>query len=119
MTSQAIPLTVGCPDCGSAAIVYSCDPHCCFNPLCADCRASFFHTTRLLPTQAELGAWPVPGGSSDPTAPTAPCDRCGGLEVWSLVDPQDGGAPPEGGLQRGVCATCHALLAVEIAREAP
>jgi hypothetical protein len=116
---RAVPLAVECPECGSAAVVYSCDPHCCFNHVCANCRASFFLTTRLLgEAREEVGEWPAAGGRSDPTAPTAPCDRCGGLGVWSIAE-EERGAGPDDRVRRGVCVDCGAMLAVEIAAEAP
>ena len=116
MTQQAIPLAVRCPDCGSAAVVYSCDPHCCFNHVCADCRASFFLTTRLLGEAGPEVAAPAVS-DSDPTAPTAPCDRCGSLKVWSVT----GGEPASAAdpVLRGICIDCRALLAVLVTTEAP
>jgi len=117
VTLQAIPLTVSCPECGSGAVVYSCDPHCCFNHVCADCRASFFLTTRLI---GEAGPEVDPRSAShaaDPTAPTAPCDRCGGLHVWSIAAGER--ASDANGAQRGLCTDCRALLAILITAEAP
>jgi hypothetical protein len=117
---QAIPLTVDCPSCGSSAVVYSCDPHCCFNHVCAECRASFFLTTRFLgDARAELGAEPARAARADPTAPTAPCDRCGGIQLWSLADDDAPGDGAGVGIRRGLCAECGAMLAIEIAAEAP
>ncbi len=123
MTLRAVPLTVECPTCRSRAVFYSCDPHCCFNHVCGDCRASFFLTTRLLgEARTELGEWPAASGPQDPTAPTAPCDRCGGLGVWLLVEGEERDAhrdASEEAQRRGVCADCGAMLAVDIALEAP
>jgi hypothetical protein len=118
VTLPATPLTVVCPNCGSGAVFYSCDPHCCFNHVCGDCRASFFLTTRLIGDAGpELGAPEAPG-AGDSTAPTAPCDRCGGLHVWSLPA-DDTGSGGDEHTRRGVCADCRALLAVEVTTEAP
>jgi hypothetical protein len=32
---------IKCPHCGGSEIVYSCEPKCCFNHVCADCRSTF------------------------------------------------------------------------------
>ena len=32
---------IRCPKCGGGEIVYSCEPKCCFNHVCADCRSTF------------------------------------------------------------------------------
>ena len=46
------------------------------------------------------------------------CDRCGGLGVWSIAE-EARGAQPDDRVRRGVCVDCGAMLAVEIAAEAP
>ena len=32
---------VRCPQCNSADVVYSCEPKCCYNHVCAECRSTF------------------------------------------------------------------------------
>ncbi len=66
---------IRCPKCIGAEIVYSCEPKCCFNHVCADCRSSFEINTektgqydRTTPVQAEV---PVSG---DPTTACAVCE---------------------------------------------
>jgi hypothetical protein len=115
MTWRPIPLTVECPACHSTEVFYSCDPHCCFNHVCADCRASFFLTTRLIEGAPPIDRPATPTAPRDPTVPTAPCDRCGGLQVWSLSSENEA----EAATHRGLCADCGALLLVEITAEAP
>lgn len=78
MTLPATPLTVVCPNCGSGAVFYSCDPHCCFNHVCGDCRASWQHRTR--PVQASPPSSPAdPSEEYDTAHPSAPCAGCGQL----------------------------------------
>ncbi len=66
---------IRCPKCGGAEIVYSCEPKCCFNHVCADCRSTFEINTqktgqhdRTTPVQAEAPA------SGDPTTACAACE---------------------------------------------
>lgn len=82
MDVLAIKAIVRCPTCGGADIVYTCEPKCCFNHLCADCRTTFQLTTRkagppLAPTSNVAEAPP----SGDPTAA---CARCESLKLAVL-----------------------------------
>jgi DNA-directed RNA polymerase subunit RPC12/RpoP len=90
---------IRCPQCGGAEIVYSCEPKCCFNHVCADCRTTFEINTqktgrfdRTTPTDA------VEPGSSDPT--TA-CANCESLRLAVLT------STPEKTLL--LCADCRAI----------
>ena len=66
---------IRCPKCGGAEIVYSCEPKCCFNHVCADCRSTFEinthktgefdRTSPLLFTEPDSG---------DPATGCAACD---------------------------------------------
>jgi hypothetical protein len=66
---------IRCPQCGGAEVVYSCEPKCCFNHVCADCRTTFEINTRktgrLDRTTAVDAATP---DSSDPTTACAACE---------------------------------------------
>jgi hypothetical protein len=41
MVTRSLKEIVRCPKCGGAEIIYSCEPKCCFNHVCADCRSTF------------------------------------------------------------------------------
>ncbi len=84
-------------------MVYTCVPSCCFNHVCAECRASFTLATEVAVGEvspAESSGAPVER-PEDPTAPTAPCARCGSLAV---------GSGPEG----LACLACHARLSLRV-----
>ncbi len=91
---------VRCPTCSSAQIVYTCEPKCCFNHLCADCQTTFQLITRKLGGSLRSPRNDVtPPESSDPTAVCAACES---LRLY-------GTAPPAVDL---ACADCGALLAL-------
>lgn len=93
-------LTLACPLCGSKDIVYSCEPKCCFNHVCSDCRATFEPVTHaaggritgILPPQ------PLP----ECTDPTVACEKCESTKVYVLED------------DRLVCASCGLILTLEL-----
>jgi hypothetical protein len=70
------PVQASCPVCGAGAVIYSCSPACCFNHVCAECRASWQMGT-------EPTATPIPAGLETAVPPDdsgdvhAPCARCG------------------------------------------
>ena len=90
---------IRCPKCGGAEIVYSCEPKCCFNHVCADCRSTFEINTqktgRSEPTLAE--SIPEPDSSD----PTTACASCESLRVAVLSSSEN-----ETLL---VCDNCHAV----------
>src|SRR5713101_7390774 len=101
------PLSFICPKCGSADVVYSCTPSCCFNHVCSRCYATFApKTTRVGDYEGEI----VPLPEADSAGPTAPCARCG---EYRLVEVRGIGLPP-GQL---LCVSCGALLTVELESE--
>jgi DNA-directed RNA polymerase subunit RPC12/RpoP len=66
---------IRCPKCGGADIVYSCEPKCCFNHVCADCRSTFEINTQKTgefdrTSQLEFAE----PGSGDPTTGCAACE---------------------------------------------
>lgn len=66
---------IRCPKCGGAEIVYSCEPKCCFNHVCADCRSTFeinTHKTGQFDRDSQL-EFREPG-SGDPTTGCANCE---------------------------------------------
>ncbi len=100
---------IRCPKCGGAEIVYSCEPKCCFNHVCADCRSSFEINTektgqydRTTPVQAEA---PVSGD------PTTACAVCESLRLAVLKS--------EASETLLLCADCRAVSRVVIEEFVP
>ena len=92
------PLELKCPQCAAAQVFYSCEPECCFNHICARCRATFETATRAVgaSTPDAIGE----GGERESDAPTAQCCACDSLELGTL---------PDG---RVVCTECGAVLEI-------
>ncbi len=66
---------VRCPKCGSAEIIYSCEPKCCFNHVCADCRSTFEINTQktgIFDRTSQLEF--CEPNSGDPTTACVNCD---------------------------------------------
>ena len=78
---------VVCPSCGGAEIVYSCEPKCCFNHVCADCRSTFEINT------AKTGRFdrttPIEVTEPDSSDPTTACASCESLRVAVLSTSSD------------------------------
>ena len=102
------PISVSCPQCGSAEIYYSCTPSCCYNHVCNHCYTTFELETTWMGDVAEDFVMP-----SDPESgsPTAPCARCREPKVFAVAD---SASPPQ-----YVCAACKALLTLEYTGIAP
>lgn len=97
---QLVPITAACPTCGSADVVYSCKPECCFNHVCGACRTSFQLGTRLLPDEMP----PVEDAPEDydTSFPTARCAACGDFRVFQIE-----------GRDALYCAQCRSVLQLE------
>jgi hypothetical protein len=100
---------IRCPQCHGAEIVYSCEPKCCFNHVCADCRSTFEINT-------------VKTGQYDPTTtmeigepesgdPTTGCAACDSLRVGVLRT--------EGDETLLLCGKCRAVLKMVIEEFVP
>jgi hypothetical protein len=101
------PLAFTCPKCGSADVVYSCTPSCCFNHVCGQCYATFEPKTERVGEYAgEIG--PLP--EADSAGSTAPCARCGEYKLFVIMDET---VPAE----RLLCISCRALLTIELESE--
>ncbi len=96
----ALKEVVRCPMCGGADVVYSCEPKCCFNHVCSDCKATFQLITRetgRTDTQAATDATEPPSAE-----PTAACAVCHSLKLGLLGR--------EEGKLLVLCADCRAVL---------
>lgn len=92
------PLRLRCPACGGSDVIYSCEPSCCFNHVCAACRTAFYPSTAATGRRV-AGLVERPAG--DCTDPTVACEDCGSLAVAMLGDEL-------------VCTRCGAVLALTI-----
>jgi cytidine deaminase len=89
---------VRCPQCGGADIVYSCEPKCCFNHVCAECRSTFeLNTTKT----GQIDPIFVENEEPESGDPTTGCASCGSLHMAVLCSNVD-----ETIL---VCGKCQAL----------
>jgi hypothetical protein len=101
---MAVPLRdiVRCPECGSPDVVYSCEPKCCFNHVCAQCKSTFQLTTAKTGRTDSSGAEVANPESGDPTTS---CCSCHSLRVGALSR--------EPGGELLVCGDCRAVLALQ------
>src|SRR5689334_21356491 len=71
----ALKDVIKCPHCGGSGIVYSCEPKCCFNHVCADCRSTFeVNTQKTGESDSTFAAAAVEPESGDPTTACASCE---------------------------------------------
>jgi hypothetical protein len=98
--SSTRKLTIPCPLCGSAETFYSCEPKCCFNHVCGECRGTFEPLTRFAGSYRR-GMTP-PDPPPDATEPAVACIKCESVAVFVAED---------GGL---VCVECGAVLELEL-----
>ena len=101
---ESVPLrslkdVIRCPKCGSAEIVYSCEPKCCFNHVCADCRSTFEINTQKTGRFEPNSASDI--GEPESSDPTTACASCESLRVAVLSSNEN-----EILL---VCGKCHAV----------
>jgi hypothetical protein len=73
---------IRCPKCGGAEIIYSCEPKCCFNHVCADCRSTFEINTVKTGQVMDAAAPAVEEPQSG--EPTTCCALCESLRVAVL-----------------------------------
>ena len=98
---QTRKLEIPCPTCGSRDVFYSCEPKCCFNHVCEDCRTTFEPAT-VAKGGTMPGAIP-PAPLPDCTQPAVACIKCESVAVYML--------PDSDGL---VCTKCGALLVITL-----
>jgi len=100
---------ISCPHCKGREIVYSCEPKCCFNHVCADCRSTFeINTEKTGRTDPDT---PIDIPDPDSTEPTTGCAQCESLRVGVLSVADD----PTFLL----CGKCRAVLKLAIENFVP
>ncbi len=100
---RALKDIIRCPKCGGSEIFYSCEPKCCFNHVCADCRSTFeINTRKTGEFDQEAAKTAAEPESGDPTTACAAC------ESLSIAVIRDGKAPLI------VCGKCAAVSKVVI-----
>ena len=100
---------IRCPKCQGAEIIYSCEPKCCFNHVCADCRSTFEINTQKtgrFDQQAQVDAREPESG--DPTTGCAACDSLK-VAVLSVSESET----------LMLCGNCRAVLRLAIEEFAP
>ncbi len=112
MPNEALSIlrdAVRCPTCGSAEMVYTCEPKCCFNHLCADCRTTF----QLLTCKTDVASLTPRNDVALPESsdPTAACAACDSLRVYQFSQP--------GASTILACADCGAVLQLTYEEIAP
>jgi hypothetical protein len=91
---------VRCPTCGSADVIYSCEPKCCFNHVCGECRTSF----QLVASKTGRFDRDTPVEAQEPASgdPTACCPACESLRLAIVSS--------TGSDTTLICENCRAVL---------
>jgi len=93
---------VRCPECNSRDVVYSCEPKCCFNHVCADCKTTFQITTEKAgPADPNAPSFSKPESGD----PTTSCAVCHSLRVGVLSSSDD--------QTTLACGECKAVLSLQ------
>jgi len=87
MPLQTLREIIRCPQCGSSDVIYSCEPKCCYNHVCADCRSTFELNTQKTGRFDHETAISV--GEPQSGEPTTGCASCESLKVAVLSSSQD------------------------------
>ncbi len=105
----ALKDVIRCPHCHGAEVVYSCEPKCCFNHVCADCRSTFeinTHKTGEFDRSSQFAFAEPESGE-----PTTGCAACESLNLAVL---RSGAAET-----LLVCGKCRAVLKLAIEEFVP
>ena len=65
---------IRCPQCASADVVYSCEPKCCYNHVCAECRSTFELNTVKTGQSDEIWVDTKEPASGEATTGCASCE---------------------------------------------
>ena len=107
MGLRSLKDVVRCPQCNSADVVYSCEPKCCFNHVCAECRSTFELNTVKTGDSDPIWVDTKEPGSGDVTTG---CASCGSLHVAVMRTQPD---------IIVVCGECQALSKVVVEEFVP
>jgi hypothetical protein len=100
---------IRCPQCGGREIIYSCEPKCCYNHVCAECRSTFeLNTKKTGKFDRESRMEATEPLSGDPTTGCANCDSLK-IAVLESNDEQT----------LLLCGDCRAVLKLEIEEFVP
>jgi len=99
---------IRCPQCGGGDIVYSCEPKCCFNHVCGDCRSTFEINTQK--TGRFDRETPIEAIEPDSGEPTTGCAQCDSLKLAVLTTGEE---------TLLLCSNCRAVLKLAIEEFAP
>ncbi len=100
---------IRCPKCGGAEIIYSCEPKCCFNHVCADCRSTFEINTQKAGRFDQQT--PIDAREPESGDPTTGCAACDSLKV-AVISVSDSETLL-------LCANCRAVLRLAIEEFVP
>ena len=95
---------IACPHCKGREIVYSCEPKCCFNHVCADCRSTFEINTEKTGRSDETTPFDL--SEPDSSDPTTGCAQCESLRIGVIGR--------DGDRTLLLCGNCRALLHLAI-----
>ena len=104
MAAPTLKELIKCPQCGGREIVYSCEPKCCFNHVCADCRSTFEINTQKTGRFDHETA--ISGEEPESGDPTTGCGSCESLKVTVIR--------ADGDEILVLCAKCRAVSKVVI-----
>lgn len=99
MPLQTLKEIVRCPQCGSSDVIYSCEPKCCFNHVCADCRSTFELNTQKTGRFDQETA--ISADEPQSGEPTTGCASCESLKIGVLSS--------SNGETLLLCANCRAI----------
>jgi hypothetical protein len=99
---------IRCPKCGGSEIIYSCEPKCCFNHVCADCRSTFEINTEKT-GEFDYGS-KLDFAEPESGEPTTACAACECLSIAVIESNEE---------IRIVCGKCRAVSRVVIEEFAP
>jgi transcription elongation factor Elf1 len=108
MAAQSLADVLRCPHCGGKDIIYSCEPKCCFNHVCGDCRSTFEINTEKTGRSATSPCDFREPESGEPTTACASCESLK-LAVFSADDAET----------LLLCGNCGALSRMKIEEFAP
>ena len=100
---------IRCPQCGGAEIIYSCEPKCCFNHVCADCRSTFELNTAKTGRFDQNTTIEIDEPASG--EPTSGCAHCESLRLAVLSS--------DGEDTLLLCGNCRAVLKLQVEEFVP